>query len=198
MLLDDMEGQLGYLNLHLAVAPPDGIEPADRRYTWTARTGAPDRTGRITDTAGWELSPFRKNPVIFASHGWLWGKWPIGTATDLSIIGDSIVAETRFASSREALDVQQLVDDGIVKAMSAAWRGIASEPIEPSRPWGPHHFKEQELLELSIVPIGDDPRAIRIAGFGPGELYEETGNAQLTEIQAAIHQLKESLWTPRP
>jgi len=189
-------GQLGYINLQLArPAVEDAL--SDRRYTWTARTGTPDHSGRITDTDGWELTDFMGNPVIFAGHGWLYGKWPIGAATDIRITGDSLVAETRFATSREAQDVQQRVDQGIVKGMSAAWIGIESEPIDPARPWGARHFKRQSLLELSIVPLGDDPRAIRIAGFGTLSADTPDEDETLTQIQAAIQEFKESpIWTP--
>ena len=54
--------------------------------------------------------------------------------------------------------VLQMIDGGFLRATSVGFRPLR---FERNAQRGGNDFKEQELLEFSVVPVGANPQAVR-------------------------------------
>jgi HK97 family phage prohead protease len=142
-----------------------------RTATFVASDESVDRYGDIIRASGWDLSNFRRNPVL------LWGHQssqpPIGSVPDIRIEGTRLVADVEFRPEGEsdlADDVCLGVKGGIISAVSVGFLPTA----EPKYIWAaddPNHegwptgyeFVGQELLELSVVSVPANPQALALA-----------------------------------
>ena len=159
----------------------------DRKaYTFVASSGIEDRNHNQIDPDGWELAEYRKNPVVFANHRW---GVPIGRATKVWQDSDRLMATIEFADTEAAREVQQLVEGGFLKAMSAGWIGLDFAVVRDEKTGWPRgvHYKRQQLVELSVVGIPANPEALRVALFN-----QEIADQHLTE-----QQLKEAMGKAR-
>lgn len=131
---------------------------SERTARFVLSTRNADRVGDTIDPAGWKLDNYRNNPVV------LWGhdqhSPPIGKAENIGIDAQGrLVADIRFASASEypfADTIYQLVRGGFVNAGSVGFKPLRWE-INAD---GGLDFKEQELLEYSIVTVPCNPGAL--------------------------------------
>lgn len=119
-----------------------------------------DRVGDTIDPAGWHLDNYLKNPVV------LWGHDkrtpPIGKCTSLRVEPRGLFATVQFATAEEfplADTVYRLVKGGYLNACSVGFKPVRWEFREDDG----IDFKEQELLEWSVVTIPANPNAIAVA-----------------------------------
>jgi len=126
-------------------------EPDGSSYRWVISTSSVDRMGDTVAVNGWDLTQFRKNPVVLFAHNS--GVLPIGKATSVSVMNNKLVAKMQFALTADAGGVRELVDQGFLRAASVGFRPLKwSFAKSTDRPAG-IDFHEQELLEFSIVPV---------------------------------------------
>jgi len=147
-------------------SPVEKIKNNDQRiYRFVASDERVDRMGDIIEVDGWETADWEKNPVI------LWGHDsrapPIGRGVGIRKLGrpKQLLIDVLFASKEVhelAGTVEGLVDTGFIKATSVGFLPKKSEPLddEDDSWFAPRRYKEQELLELSIVSIPANPRAL--------------------------------------
>jgi HK97 family phage prohead protease len=125
--------------------------------------GSIDRYGDVIEPGGWKLQNFRKNPIALWGH---MGVTPIGRWENVRIEGDALRGELKFAEpgTSALIDtVRALFEQKIVRAVSVGFRALEQEPLDPKKPYDGQRFKEQELLEVSLVSVPANPNAIAIA-----------------------------------
>lgn len=123
---------------------------------------SPDRMGEVVDQASWDFKSYLKNPII------LWGHNPdepenvLGTAASLETASDGSYteAELRFDTdiNPKAALVYNQIKAGTINTVSVGFIPHTME-FEDDIPV----LKDNELLEISVVPIPANPRAIALA-----------------------------------
>lgn len=110
-----------------------------------ASSGSMDRDGDILVPSGWELDNFRKNPVLLWAHDSY--SLPIGKATDISIVGNDLRFNAKFAEAENefAGKVAKLMRGGFLNSFSVGF--IPKERDEAGR------MNKMELLEISVVNV---------------------------------------------
>lgn len=120
----------------------------------------PDRVGDVIAVKGWVLDQFVKNPVALWMHK---HDQPIGTWENVQVKGRQLIGDLRLSGIPLAQMAKQLIDEGILKAVSVGFRVLDYDPIDKEDPWGAWNIKSAELLETSLVSVGAHPNALRIS-----------------------------------
>lgn len=132
------------------------IEKAsEKTYRFLASTSSIDRQGDSVDQAGWELENFKSNPVILWAHRY--DELPLGKVISVETTVRGLEIEMVFAeesANPKAAQVKQLVDDGILNAVSVGFI--------PKERKG-NIITRSELLEVSIVPVPANQEALALA-----------------------------------
>lgn len=131
--------------------------------TYVLSDSTRDRYGDIIEPAGWDLAWFKRNPIALFNHN---ANTPIGTWDDVRVEDGRLLAEFEPAkpgTSQVADDTRKLIDQDILRATSVGFRAIEQEPLDPEHPWRGVRYKQQELLECSIVSVPANPAALNIA-----------------------------------
>lgn len=149
------------------------METGDRTLTYIASDETPDRMGDVIKVAGWNLTTYKRNPVI------LWGHDtsnvpPIGRATNVrrSVMEDgkpALLASVEFAppEAHEFADtIYQLSKGGFLNAVSVGFMPLeAEEATEKEKaelgmpPYGVI-YSSADLLEISVVSVPANPSAL--------------------------------------
>ena len=159
------------------IAPADIIESDKRVLRFTISTESVDRERDSIAIAGWDLSSYRKNPVVLWGHDS--GQLPIGRGFDLAIEGGVLKASVEFVPAdlpeggAFAESVYRLARGGFIAATSVGFRPLkwdySTDKDRGADDWFPGiDFQEQELVELSIVTVPANPEALLDAPL-PGE-----------------------------
>ena len=147
-------------------------DPSDRRIRFICSTDGTKRDGNRVRNDGWDLTSFRKNPVMLWSHDYGSDSRPpappIGSWSEESVIdymgGKALAMTATFASHREADVIYRLYLEGHLRAVSIGWTPVEYEPMvdEDGMQTG-WDMVANELLECSAVPIPADPDALIVA-----------------------------------
>lgn len=151
----------------LAVTRAPGDAPGVIRFT--ASTGAEDRDGDTVAPDGWELSNFLANPVFLWAHRY--DRPPIGKAVQITTGNSALVIDVQFDMADEfAAAMHRKYSEGYLNAVSVGFRPKAGAP-RMDHPYG-MAFTEQELLELSAVPVPSNPQALMQRGLARPDQIE--------------------------
>jgi len=147
----------------------------DRVIRFIASDESLDRDGDIVVSSGWRIENYLKNPIVLYGHNY--DKLPVGKAKNVIIdpIGKQLIIDVQFPRveevstgepSEHALfvdSVYNLAKLGLLNAVSVGFRGLKVEPIlDADGKWTGRKFLEQELMELSIVPVPSNVNAVAI------------------------------------
>ena len=147
-----------------AVSEPEVI--ADSRVRrFKISSSAVARDGHTLATTGWDLSNFLNNPIVLAAHDSEHIESVIGRAVGLPVRGDDLFADIEFMPgdiNPLAEMTMQMVDAGFLRATSVGFIPMDGKPAM-GRGKGAYDFSKQELLEISIVPVGSLPDALLAA-----------------------------------
>ena len=142
------------------------IQPtSDRKARFIASTSSVDTMGDTIDQNGWELSDFKKNPVVLYAHDTR--SLPVGKVSEISVQNNALVASVDFI--RAGVDdfadkVATLVKEGFLSAVSVGFSAIDYEPrVDKQGFISGYNFKRQALKELSIVPVPANAEALAIS-----------------------------------
>jgi HK97 family phage prohead protease len=169
-----------------------GLGP--RQIRVIASTETVDRVGDIVVMGGADLTAFRKNPIVLASHDY---HQPIGTAK-VEVKGGVLEAVITFAPSGVSKAADEwcgLAKNGVVNAVSIGFNPRKAEPIRG----GGTKFTEWELLEISLVGIPANSSALVVerSHEKAGRVLSGSNKAKLTEahehVCAAVDALGEVL-----
>lgn len=139
------------------------IKAATGEYdgTFVLTTEAADRDGDVIEASAWDLTNFLKNPIALWQHD---HKNPVGTWENVRVETGRIVADLKLASTNLARMTKQLIEDGVLKAVSVGFIPHEYENIEDEKGqvagW---LIKKAELLEASLVSVGANQEALLIS-----------------------------------
>lgn len=131
-------------------------EEEERILDFVISDDGEDRDGDTIAVDGWDFKNYQKNPVVLFAHDY----WSPAVARGEPRVEDGKVkSKTVFASPDQyafAETLYQLYKGGFMKATSV---GFMPKRWEEREKWA-YDFKEQELLEYSLVPVPANPRAV--------------------------------------
>jgi HK97 family phage prohead protease len=141
-------------------------EAGPKVYTFRANDGDFDRYMDRNSVKGWKLENFNANPVILFNHddgtGALFGEpaLPIGKGRAY-IEGNALMVDITFDQTDDfAKRIESKVDQGILSAVSVRYM-MADGKFKVNEKGG-FDSEEQELLEISVVTIPGNQRAVRV------------------------------------
>jgi len=150
-----------------AVTGEDGLTKV------TASTPASDRYGDVV-SAPWSLDRYRANPVVVFAHDY--SQPAVGRAVDVRLEGENLVATIQWddhPSNPLGQTVAHQFRSGFLNAVSVGFQpGIAvrRSQLDTSDPFYAEKgnwFKDNELLEISAVPIPANPEALARRSLSP-------------------------------
>ncbi|MGO1121223.1 HK97 family phage prohead protease [Rhodovibrionaceae bacterium A322] len=157
---------LGSLNA-AAVVSDNGAQ--DLTLDVTLSTDAPDRDGDRVRLGGWDLENFKRNPVVLWAHDTTLP--PVGKVCDLFQDGDSLKARIAFTPKEVnpfGYMTYQLYAGGFLQGVSVGFRPKKWQPLSvedqaaqaaEGKAVGVDYL-QQELLEVSCVPLPANPQAL--------------------------------------
>ena len=147
-------------------------------------TGIVDRMGDSVNPEGWKLENYTKNPVIMYAHDYR--SLPIGKALNVYVKDGALVFDIQFADTDFAKQVFALISQKILSAVSVGFIptkfGVAGQDE--------YTIMEQELLELSVVPVPANPEALaQVKSLAP-DVFEFETKEMTDEEKAAVEAKK--------
>jgi len=143
-----------------------------------------DRMGDVIDLEGWELKNYRRNPVVQFAHQY--DRPAVGQATKVWTEDNKLKARVQFAPTALGQELQTLYTGRFMRATSVGFMPLEEEDREVSEEeaakYGFHrpvHYKRQELVEFSLVPVPANANALAAA---------ITGGLQAKAFQEALAQ----------
>jgi phage head maturation protease len=158
------------LQVRIKAEEPIAINEEQRKISYVVSDETPDRVGDIIAVKGWDLSNYKKNPVILWAH----------EAKDVPPIGrghnvrrrygpDRLTADVEFAP-KEAYEfadtIYQLARRGFIRATSVGFMPKEAAQLDKEQrsklglgPYG-QLFTSSELMEISIVAVPANPSAL--------------------------------------
>lgn len=148
-------GDIVVRSMHLRAVRADARE-ADFVFS----TDAEDRYGEVVDQATWQLGNFGLNPVALYAHNSR--ELPIGRAKDVGVVDGELRGTIVFASADgnpRAENVWKLVQEGVLRAVSVGFysHSYRWEQIDDRERLV---LSDNELIEISVVPIPANPEAL--------------------------------------
>lgn len=144
----------------------------DGSVSFVASAFDADRYGDTINGLGWKLDNFKANPVLLWAHSH--STPPVGRVGSIEVPGaEKAPLEAHDCTFTPAemhafgAEVGAMVKGGFLNAVSVGFLPIKWEERydEGGRFLG-YHFIEQELLELSVVPVPAQPQALLLSkGF---------------------------------
>lgn len=123
-------------------------------------TATPDRYGEIVDQETWDLKSFKKNPILLWAHNSRLP--PIGRVTKSKVVDGKLVFDAEFDMADEfAAGIYRKYKDGFLNAFSVGFipKTFLSEDEKGKILKNPI-LKDNELLEISAVPVPANPEAL--------------------------------------
>ena len=142
---------------------------ADGPVTFVLSTDDVDRHGDVVSADGWRLEAYLRNPVLLWAHDY---RHPaIGRAVEVWTEPHRLLASMEFAPSPFAQDVAALYAGGFQWAVSVGFRPIRWEERRDARTGAllGLRYLEQELLEVSAVPVPANRSALRRDATAAGD-----------------------------
>ena len=131
----------------------------ERPLTVVASDESVDRLGDVVRADGWELRPYKRNPVFLWAHDYT--RTPIGRSSWVGLDAGRLVATIEFAPTAFAREVETLYRQRFLRAVSVGFRACAFT-FRKGRDGAVEgvEFTKQELLEISAVPVPANPEAL--------------------------------------
>jgi len=167
-------GSVEVMETLIAQVEPDPSN--ERRMTFTVATAETNRNDWKLNPQGWHLENYAKNPVMLWTHND--GSWldsgshglPFAKAERTWLDRDFLKVRCLWVEKGDITgeagelceSVLRLYRKGYLNAVSAGWIPLDWEFVEVESGWE-IMCKEQELVEISFVPIPAEPNALREA-----------------------------------
>ena len=136
-------------------------ESEDQAITFVLSTDDVDRHGDVICADGWVLDSYRENPVLLWAHDYR--KPAIGRAAKVWVEPHRLLANMEFAPTQFAQEVASLYRSGFQWGVSVGFKPLCYEERrdEKTGAFLGLRFLEQELLEVSAVPVPANRNALR-------------------------------------
>ena len=143
---------------------------AGEAVRFIASTDREARDGDVIDQSSWLLEDYRANPVILWAHDDRTP--PIGRAALVDLEGGALVVDIVFDTASElGSQVARQVDEGFLSALSVRWRSaeiVWRDTLPEEHPYYSERgivYRQNELLEVSVVPVPSDAGALAQRGL---------------------------------
>ena len=138
-------------------------EPAQEQMTFEVSNDEVDRHGDVIVPGGWQLEAYQRNPVFLWAHDY--ARPVIGRAVSVWKEPQRLLARMEFAPTDFAQEVATLYRDNYQRGVSVGFRPISYEERRQAKTGAflGIRFLEQELLEVSAVPVPANRSALRRA-----------------------------------
>lgn len=167
------------------------IDEATKSVTVVISDNKEDRYGEIVDQKSWNFKDFMKNPIV------LWGHNPeepenvLGTASSLEVAPDGSQTTAKLSfdddiNPKAALVFNQ-IKKGTLRTVSVGFVPHTEEYLNDTPV-----LKDNDLLEISVVPIPANPRAVAL-GFKAGELNRKDAQWLLDSMRKEADLIEEHL-----
>ena len=142
-----------------------------------------DRHGDVVLAQGWRLQAYLRNPVFLWAHNY--GLPVIGRALAVWPEPGQLLARLEFAPTEFASQVAALYRSGYQQGVSVGFRPLRYEERRDGRTGAflGIRFLEQELLEVSAVPVPANRQALRRESF---DKLRMSGGVAVEEVLAAL------------
>ena len=136
-------------------------ESEDQAITFVLSTDEVDRHGDVISADGWVLDSYRENPVLLWAHDYR--KPAIGRAAKVWVEPHRLLAKMEFAPTPFAQEVASLYRSGFQWGVSVGFKPLRYEERrdEKTGAFLGLRFLQQELLEVSAVPVPANRSALR-------------------------------------
>ncbi len=139
------------------------VRKDDGTVSFVASESSPDRSGDTVQASGWKLDNFKKNPVLLWAHSHY--DPPVGKVGSIAVVGEQLIADRCVFTSDEenkfGADVGRMVKAGFLNTVSVGFMPLKWElRYDGEGNFLGYNFIEQELLELSVVPVPAHPNAL--------------------------------------
>lgn len=169
------------------------IDEANRQVTFCFSDNQEDRMGEIVDQASWDVNNYMQNPIILFGHDPSAPENVLGQGVSLQLNRNGKSYVTAQFDEAEVNPKADMVFRQVIKrtlrCVSAGFINHTFE-IEDDKP----HLKDNELLEISIVPIPANPRAFAL-GLRDGSITRKDGmylaESMKKELEFVEAQLKQ-------
>ena len=169
--------------------------------TFVLSTDDMDRHGDVVSADGWRLEAYLRNPVLLWAHDY---RHPaIGRALSVWTESHRLLARMEFAPTAFAQEVASLYATGFQWGVSVGFRPIRWEERRDARTGAflGLRYLEQELLEVSAVPVPANRQALRREAGGdaltptlsPGERGRSAEGLGITWSEVALGALLSAL-----
>ena len=166
--VDAAAGRVGIDGRELGAAggPPETIGKETGgagAMTFVISSEEVDRHGDVVSAAGWQLAAYRQNPVFLWAHDYT--RPVIGRAAAVWPEPGLLLARMEFAPTDFAAEVAALYRSGYQQGVSVGFKPLryAERRQETTGAFLGIRFLEQELLEVSAVPVPANRQALRRA-----------------------------------
>ncbi len=143
---------------------PVEADGAELPMTFVISSEEVDRHGDVVVAQGWRLAAYRQNPVFLWAHDYT--RPVIGRARAVWPEAERLLARMEFAPTDFAREVAALYRSGYQQGVSVGFKPLRYEERrqEQTGAFLGLRFLEQELLEVSAVPVPANRQALRRAG----------------------------------
>ena len=151
----------GEFRLAEFVADGDKAAEEEPAMTFVISNEEVDRHGDVVLARGWRLDAYRRNPVFLWAHDY---RQPaIGRALSVWTEPGQLLARMEFAPTGFAREVAALYRSGYQQGVSVGFKPLRYEERrqEGTGAFLGIRFLEQELLEVSAVPVPANRQALR-------------------------------------
>ena len=177
-------------------------EETEAPMTFVISSEEVDRHGDVVVTQGWRLQAYLRNPVFLWAHDY--SRPVIGRALSVWTEPGQLLARMEFAPTDFAREVAALYRSGYQQGVSVGFKPLRYEERRDNRTGAflGIRFLEQELLEVSAVPVPANRHALRRGAFdGLGmTLRPDQGErgVELDEVLAVLRAARSSPPAPLP
>ena len=151
-----------------------------------------DRVGDVMVISGVRYENFMKNPIVLWNHDDY--SLPIGKVLNIEKIDNKLIVSIQFSKTNEmATKIKDLIDEGILNAVSIGFRPLKYEYIDKGDPSKGVKYLEWELLEVSVVNIPANPRALIVKYLNLKDVkeFEKSKNKDYNSEEKAFMLLNE-------
>lgn len=172
---------LSVLETELTGSVVKDVSIEDRTLRIRGTDESTDRDGDIIRVSGWTIKNYLKNPVFLWAHNY--SSVPVGKTIQLVrrrqpephldfLIKFPSKGVYPFADMILNLYAEKVINASSVGFLPAEWERLEKDDPErdPESPWNPYsrRYTQQDLLELSGVPVPANPNAIQNSLIGMG------------------------------
>ena len=187
------ESEATVVKWNVTAIPADAVaKDAAGPVTFVLSTDDVDRHGDVVSADGWRLEAYLRNPVLLWAHDY---RHPaIGRAVSVWTEPHRLLAKMEFAPSAFAQEVAALYATGFQWGVSVGFRPIRWEERRDARTGAflGLRYLEQELLEVSAVPVPANREALRREAVGDA-LTHSTGSGQAPTLSRGERELSETV-----